>query len=330
MCSKAPNGKAAEVVSSVGNFWIICRSKSCAGRIYYFNTSTGDAVWNLSDIEVEKAKNRTKILQRQSDFAIEDCPEPPESPKDYSTLDKQPSLKKLGSINQVSALEMIPTKVHKKEIINNQFPRNPPQCDVPFVPSLGPVLWNVSPQQKHDTPHFSPPQPLINNSNFDQVNVSNQTETLSNRFKKYAEISHKNPKQTGVIKYQYRNRPRSHGYKFLNKTGDLRLLLYLKRKENILKKSHQRITAAATYLNDEYSEIKQNGIQDQAIQVEKGRHSLNSTEVEEDSDNNKTFNDNLSYEHNDKEHCSMNSVSTYTVRSYRFNTKDDDEKWLGE
>lgn len=39
-------------VTSVGNSWIICRSKSHFGRIYYFNTLTGEAAWNLSDSEV--------------------------------------------------------------------------------------------------------------------------------------------------------------------------------------------------------------------------------------------------------------------------------------
>lgn len=43
---------STEVVTSVGNSWIICRSKTYAGRIYYFNTMTGEAAWNLSEIEV--------------------------------------------------------------------------------------------------------------------------------------------------------------------------------------------------------------------------------------------------------------------------------------
>jgi hypothetical protein len=41
-----------DVVSSVGNAWIVMRSKSHPGRLYYFNTLTGEAVWNLSATEV--------------------------------------------------------------------------------------------------------------------------------------------------------------------------------------------------------------------------------------------------------------------------------------
>lgn len=44
---------SVQTVTSVGNSaWIICRSKSHPGRIYYFNTLSGEAAWNLSDQEV--------------------------------------------------------------------------------------------------------------------------------------------------------------------------------------------------------------------------------------------------------------------------------------
>lgn len=41
-----------ESVQAIGNSWIICRSQSHSGRIYYFNTLTGKSAWNLSDAEV--------------------------------------------------------------------------------------------------------------------------------------------------------------------------------------------------------------------------------------------------------------------------------------
>lgn len=41
-----------QAVSYVGNSWIVTQSKSHPGHVYYFNTVTGEAVWNLSDAEV--------------------------------------------------------------------------------------------------------------------------------------------------------------------------------------------------------------------------------------------------------------------------------------
>lgn len=40
------------IVTSVGNAWVICNSKSRPGYKYYFNTLSGQAVWNLSPDEV--------------------------------------------------------------------------------------------------------------------------------------------------------------------------------------------------------------------------------------------------------------------------------------
>lgn len=42
-----------EVVTAVGNSWVLRRSKTYSGRVYYFNTLTGEAVWNLSEAEVK-------------------------------------------------------------------------------------------------------------------------------------------------------------------------------------------------------------------------------------------------------------------------------------
>lgn len=41
-----------EVVNYMGSSWIIRRSKSHHGMVYFFNTLTKEAVWNLNEIEV--------------------------------------------------------------------------------------------------------------------------------------------------------------------------------------------------------------------------------------------------------------------------------------
>lgn len=41
-----------QVVNYMGSSWIICRSKSHNGMLYFFNTMTKEAVWNLNDAEV--------------------------------------------------------------------------------------------------------------------------------------------------------------------------------------------------------------------------------------------------------------------------------------
>lgn len=46
--------------SPAGDPWITCRSKSHHRRIYYYNTITGEAIWNLTDFEVKL--NRTLLV----------------------------------------------------------------------------------------------------------------------------------------------------------------------------------------------------------------------------------------------------------------------------
>lgn len=50
--SEEIRNNARRKVTSVGNSWIVCQSKSHPGHVYYFNSLTGEAVWNLSDPEV--------------------------------------------------------------------------------------------------------------------------------------------------------------------------------------------------------------------------------------------------------------------------------------
>lgn len=54
MGSEQPMEKSnIQTVTSLGSTsWVVCRSKSHNGRIYYFNTFTGEAAWNLSGPEV--------------------------------------------------------------------------------------------------------------------------------------------------------------------------------------------------------------------------------------------------------------------------------------
>ncbi|XP_049693295.2 uncharacterized protein LOC110380434 [Helicoverpa armigera] len=67
-------------VSSVGNSWIVCKSKSHSGHVYYFNSLTGEAAWNLSDAEIEKAKYQTKRLQSIPGAKPIKFPEPKDNP----------------------------------------------------------------------------------------------------------------------------------------------------------------------------------------------------------------------------------------------------------
>lgn len=41
-----------QVVNYMGSSWIIRRSKSHNGMLYFFNTVTKEAVWNLNEAEV--------------------------------------------------------------------------------------------------------------------------------------------------------------------------------------------------------------------------------------------------------------------------------------
>ncbi|XP_045496680.1 uncharacterized protein LOC123695036 [Colias croceus] len=103
----------SNIVTSVGNSWIICRSKSYPGRVYYFNTVTGEAAWNLSDAEAERAKKTT--LESSHKLKLTEFPEPEESPLDYVC----------NNNNQSMMQNIVPPKIYNQQIINNKFPRLP-------------------------------------------------------------------------------------------------------------------------------------------------------------------------------------------------------------
>lgn len=52
MSTNKETSSALLKVSSIGNAWIVTQSKSHPGHVYYFNTLTREAVWNLSESEV--------------------------------------------------------------------------------------------------------------------------------------------------------------------------------------------------------------------------------------------------------------------------------------
>ncbi|XP_046967131.1 uncharacterized protein LOC124535105 isoform X2 [Vanessa cardui] len=236
-----------EIVQAVGNSWIICRSKSYAGRIYYFNTLTGEAAWNLSESEIEKAKKRTSMLENQTGVPVDNCPEPMESPQDYPSEIPSHS-------NHHIPTHSVPLKVFNNQIINNQFPKlpyqiaaqfsnisslNPIQFNIPITPSVNSGIWNVPSHPMFITPNTISQQSMLSNNlnNYDYVPVTNTAVSLTNRFTSLDEISKKlKPFQrksqlhtrniSGVRKNHFRNR----FHNWSNKK-DLRLLLSSKKRK---------------------------------------------------------------------------------------------------
>lgn len=41
----------------VSSAWIVCQSKSYPGLVYYFNTLTGESVWDLNEPQVISTLN---------------------------------------------------------------------------------------------------------------------------------------------------------------------------------------------------------------------------------------------------------------------------------
>ncbi|CAG9579807.1 unnamed protein product [Danaus chrysippus] len=96
----------------VSSAWIVCPSKSYPGEDYYFNTLTGQSVWDLSEPEVKKALTRAQILENQSGFHANDCPEPSDSPQNISSEDQIIKLKYNKSFQ---------ANINNKQVMNNQF-----------------------------------------------------------------------------------------------------------------------------------------------------------------------------------------------------------------
>ncbi|KAJ2947465.1 hypothetical protein O0L34_g17249 [Tuta absoluta] len=148
---------AEQVVFSAGNSWVVCRSKSYIGRVYYFNTVTGEAAWNLSDTEVEKAKQRTKSLAQQNKINIHECPEPETPPMDQtntkppSAYIQQPKPAPSESCNNDS-----PSTVYNKQVINNQITGQSFPFMVPPYNVLANTMNPILPIAVNSTPAFNP------------------------------------------------------------------------------------------------------------------------------------------------------------------------------
>lgn len=73
-----------QTILHVGNTWIMTQSKSRPGHVYYFNTLTGEAVWNLSETDRQKGKVGFKNLYCQPDSR----PEPKDNPPPQEIFNK--------------------------------------------------------------------------------------------------------------------------------------------------------------------------------------------------------------------------------------------------
>ncbi|CAH0723777.1 unnamed protein product, partial [Brenthis ino] len=179
----------SEIVKSVGDSWIICRSKTYSGRIYYFNTFSGKAVWNLSEPEMEKAKKMTKVLENQPHFFNDNCPEPSESPQDNQIVQST-------SKQEQPSSKIIPSNVYNEQIINNRFPKlnsiqftpynqlTPVQFNIPVTPFYS-GIGNVTAQPIIVNPaNVNQSHPVINNFGYVPTKTSIP---LSNRFKSLSE-----------------------------------------------------------------------------------------------------------------------------------------------
>ncbi|CAG4970828.1 unnamed protein product [Parnassius apollo] len=128
-----------ESVTSVGNSWVVCRSKSHSGRIYYFNTLTGEAAWNLSEAEIEKAKKTTKIIENTG-VRIEGYPEPSDPPHDPAYAIH--SFNKCATSNQPKQQHLISPFTGVQCSCNHSNPMNNVGLGIPIASGLNPNIWN--------------------------------------------------------------------------------------------------------------------------------------------------------------------------------------------
>ncbi|CAH0399152.1 unnamed protein product [Chilo suppressalis] len=173
MNNKKDKNESIQTVTALRNSWVVCKSKSHAGHIYYFNTLTGEAVWNLSDAEIEKANKRTKILQSQPGSNLESCPEPKDPPTDSVMTYKKD--------NSQESVNYPPS--YNNHIMNNPYPKQQFQ-NTPFIntqcfnctshnvsdsncvsmatpPTINPSIWAIPPNHQIV---IAPTTPLINQS----------------------------------------------------------------------------------------------------------------------------------------------------------------------
>ncbi|XP_026759953.2 uncharacterized protein LOC113519095 [Galleria mellonella] len=246
------------VVTSVGNSWVVCRSKSYSGRTYYFNTLTGEAVWNLSDAEVEKAK---KMSKNPPGIPLEGCPEPNEPPIDHSNFSSQyrisgqerfQNYEPLNSFNnQVINTKIIKSPFSLQTLQNSKFvPINRVETlgvNITAQPVFNPNIWAIpSTHQIYITPTTSTISnenhtSLVEYNNFHtSISPHQSTFPLSRHFSIINERRHRNHLYRRIHGYHrfsskfYNNRFReSHPPRFRNKLNDLRQFISAKKSVEI-------------------------------------------------------------------------------------------------
>ncbi|CAK1579329.1 unnamed protein product [Parnassius mnemosyne] len=250
-----------ESVTSVGNSWVVCRSKSHPGRIYYFNTLTGEAAWNLSEAEIEKAKNTTKIIENTG-VRIEGYPEPSDPPHDQSNVihsfnkcaNNMPNAAKQNiynnpiSSNQSKQQHLIPPFTGVQCSCNHSNPMNNVGLGIPIASGLNPNIWNIPVAQQLLLANTIPP--LLSQAPSTIINMPNKvggneiryvqstSVPLNKRFKNQTitDNSYKSSK-TGIRKFNARTFNKTGTRNFLhyntpNFKNDLRQLLSTKRRRN--------------------------------------------------------------------------------------------------
>ncbi|XP_050667049.1 uncharacterized protein LOC126966834 [Leptidea sinapis] len=237
------------VDKSDSNVWIICKSTKYPHLPYYFNTSTGEAVWNLCEAEITKAR-KTALINQQK---IHNFPEPTESPNDLS-LHQIIRSRKFGQRN-----------VYNKQIINNHF------SGVAFTSSdsvgthdnLTPILQYPS---LNNVPSCSDTSQMSDLHDIPQTVNSNTCIPLSERFQKFYHTDStktditQNSKATPSKQMFQRN---VEGHKIFPHNFDLRYKLShmrlsqqmtnLEPDRNIAEDQHQRVNkeTSAPYTNED-------------------------------------------------------------------------------
>ncbi|OWR51145.1 hypothetical protein KGM_211017 [Danaus plexippus plexippus] len=196
----------------VSSAWIVCQSKSYPGLVYYFNTLTGESVWDLNEPESEKAQMRVNILRNQSEFHADDCPEPAHSPQNISSQDQKTKFKYKKSFQ---------TNIYNKQVINNQFKKPFPVEQFPSYNGSNPIEFNIP-----ITPTFIGERnaegsiPVTSSS--DQIPEPKPLLPLSSRFKNISNNQTQNQFKKKVFKRNFKQRlnkgPKNNSnHKFHNK-----------------------------------------------------------------------------------------------------------------
>ncbi|XP_075976474.1 uncharacterized protein LOC142976790 [Anticarsia gemmatalis] len=187
-----------QVVTSVGKSWIMTHSKSHPGHVYYFNTLTGEAVWNLSNSEIEKARLRSKSIEGQPGLNTTVCTEPIGNPPIHQLL--QNEFNRIDKLNQdrmnIMNTQQAPSNMLQQQTVftdiqmssipqfnlnnlNNQINA----FNIIRAPTVYPNIWQIPPTQQT---FITPAVPIVNqvgdslNRPYNEVIRNNQT--ISSRF----------------------------------------------------------------------------------------------------------------------------------------------------